>query len=505
MRKGAVFLILTLVFAVAYTQSPLFTSNQNQYFLHGFARAGLGYLNQDWLANTLDPTPVFSLIVTLTQAYNLSITYYIYYALLMGLYLFSLLGIVSSTFDVRSSRGITILYLSLLILVHSAALRFAFSRTLGDNWAYILEDGVADQRLLGSVFQPSTFGVLLVFSIYLFLRQRPYLAVLSAAIAAIVHPTYLLSAGVLTLAYILLTYHEERQLIKPILLGGLALLVVSPVLIYVFSSFGVLASDAARRAQDILVNIRIPHHARIDWWFDATAVIKIILVLVAITLVRSSRRLFIVLLTLFLAATSLTIVQWLFDSSTLALIFPWRLSTFLVPISTALILGFLTATLASRYSEQIAGHQNVLTAVGLIIISLTVIVGLVRLKLDFARKAYSPERPVMDFVLANKDSSELYLTPVKMQDFRLQTGAPAFVDFKSIPYHHFDVLEWRRRVQLADAFYKGEDCAALERIAKESGVTHVVIDLERSNPTCPQLAIVYQDDHFRLYEIMQSD
>src|SRR5690242_17866429 len=41
-----------VLFAVAHTQCPLYYSNQNQYFLHGLAAGGLGYLNEDWLANT---------------------------------------------------------------------------------------------------------------------------------------------------------------------------------------------------------------------------------------------------------------------------------------------------------------------------------------------------------------------------------------------------------------------------------------------------------------------
>ena len=68
LRRAAYYLLLTLVFSTAYTQSPLFTSNQNQYFLHGLAHAGYGYLHEDWLANTLDPTPVFSFLVEITSA-----------------------------------------------------------------------------------------------------------------------------------------------------------------------------------------------------------------------------------------------------------------------------------------------------------------------------------------------------------------------------------------------------------------------------------------------------
>ncbi|MCK4898296.1 MAG: hypothetical protein KAS38_05945, partial [Anaerolineales bacterium] len=163
-------IIFTAIFAISYAQSPLFTSNQNQYFLHGFAQAGVGNLNQDWLANTLDPTPVFSLLVEITQRYiGIQQIYYLYYAVLMGVYLFSLLGISNTIFKIFKSKSKTLVMVALLIAIHSAAMRFVLSRTLGINWTYLLEDGVADQRILGPVFQPSTFGVLLLLSIYLFL------------------------------------------------------------------------------------------------------------------------------------------------------------------------------------------------------------------------------------------------------------------------------------------------------------------------------------------------
>jgi hypothetical protein len=88
LRATAGFLLLTAVFAIAYTQSPLYTSNQNQYFLHAAAKAGIGFLKQDWLANTLDPTPVFSELTFLTyRLLRLEALFYIFYALLMGIYM----------------------------------------------------------------------------------------------------------------------------------------------------------------------------------------------------------------------------------------------------------------------------------------------------------------------------------------------------------------------------------------------------------------------------------
>ena len=140
----------TLLFALAYSQSPLYTSNQNQYFLHGLANAGFGNLSRDWLANTLDPTPVFSLLVeTSYRQLEYPPLYYFIYALLMGVYRFSLFGSVSYLYKWRDSGLKRVLFLVLLIAVHSAAWRFGLSRTLGVTWSYVLEDG---QEYLPSVW-----------------------------------------------------------------------------------------------------------------------------------------------------------------------------------------------------------------------------------------------------------------------------------------------------------------------------------------------------------------
>ncbi|MBE9479320.1 MAG: hypothetical protein IMY80_05080, partial [Chloroflexi bacterium] len=94
------FLAWSFVFAVIYGQSPLYTSNQNSKFLHGLARAGVGYLSKDWLANTIDPLPIFSGLVFITaRVFPTGTPFYLYYALLMGVYLLAILGIMNIIFD----------------------------------------------------------------------------------------------------------------------------------------------------------------------------------------------------------------------------------------------------------------------------------------------------------------------------------------------------------------------------------------------------------------------
>jgi len=508
LRSAVEFAIFTALFAIAYAQSPLYTSNQNQYFLHGLARAGVGYLKQDWLANTLDPTPVFSTLVEFTfRLTRLEALFYLYYALLMGVYLFSLLGIGVSLFNPANGRQknvASILFASMLIVIHSAALRFILSRTLSENWSYIIEDGVADQRILGPVFQPSVFGVLLIASISLVIHQRPYLAILSAVLAATFHPTYLLSAAVLTVLYMFLAWKDGRSLGKIFTLGATALIFVSPILYYAFDSFGGSSPEVAAQAREILASYRIPHHARIDQWLDATVAVKIALLLAALYLSRRSRVVFSILLGSSLIVVLLTAIQALLGSDFLALVFPWRLSIYILPLSTTIILAAITARISASPLLRSSTWVNTLKILSGAAILVAVVVGAVRFKLDLDRKAQNSERALFTFVYAHKQPEDLYLTPVKMQDFRLESGAPVFVDFKSIPYKDADVLEWYRRVQVADDFYKSEDCEVLRSVITREKITHVVVETNQIGSKCSFTNVSFQDQYLTLLQIVPA-
>jgi len=102
------------------------------------------------------------------------------------------------------------------------------------------------------------------------------------------------------------------------------------------------------------------------------------------------------------------------------------------------------------------------------------------------------------------DEGDIYLTPVKMQDFRLVTGAPVFIDFKSIPYLDLEVIEWFRRVQLADRFYKSGACDVLETIIREGQISHVVVERARVDITCQGLTPVYHDQVYSIYKITRE-
>jgi len=490
------FVVLTSLFALAYNQSPLFTSNQNQYFLHGYAQAGYGTLSEDWLANTADPTPVFSFLVAVTiRLFHTESLFFVYYALLMGVYLFSLFGIVEQVFSLRSSRSAVPLFIVVIILLHSTVLRYLLQRLFGGDWPYLFEGGVAGQRLLGPVFQPSTFGVFLLLSIYLYLKDQKSLAVISAALAATLHPTYLLSAAALTLAYVIDTFRAQKKIWPAARLGLLSLGAVAPILIYTVIKFGVGNSEIDSAARSILVNVRIPPHAIVSVWFNATVVVKLVFLGAGLFLTRR-HRLFGLLLVPLCLSIGLTILQIISKNDALALIFPWRLSTWLVPVSVALIVAGLVTWSIPRLPVSL---ERILITIGLVLIGLATAAGIIRTYLVNNEWTKLPYRPLEAYVASHRQAGQQVLTPSDLYDFRLETGVPIYVDFLSIPYQDAQVVEWDHRFRQETYFYQGGDCERLSEFF-DQGVTQVVLPVDFPK-ICPQLVEIYEDSAYRLYEL----
>lgn len=493
------FLAWSFVFGIIYAQSPLYTSNQNQYFLHGLSQAGFGYLNRDWLANTIDPLPLFSVLVqgTVLICQN-GVLFYIYYALLMGVYLFSLFGISDILFDLRQSRARTLVFIVLFLGLHSAMLHYGLSRVLGTEKPFLLEGGVAGQRLLGQVFQPSTFGVFLILSIYFFLKRRPFSALLSLAVAVSFHSVYLLSAALLTLGYLWVIFREKRNIKDPALFGALALLLVTPVLAYTVFIFKPTSMAITREVNDFLVNFRNPVHAIVTNWIDWSVAVQSAMVLAALFIVRKER-LFPILGILALGTTLLTIFQVITDNQPLALIYPWRTSVVLVPISTTILLAFCITRISNYRKADPFKLELWLRLPCMIILTLFIFVGAARFQIEVSRQAADPALPVMSHVAEHKSPNDIYLVPVKMEDFRLVTGAAIFVDFKSVPYRDVDVLEWYQRFKQANYFYQNADCNSLPALY-ERGITHVVLPVDFP-VKCPALTKLYQDDSYGLFSL----
>jgi hypothetical protein len=148
---------------------------------------------------------------------------------------------------------------------------------------------------------------------------------------------------------------KDKDYRKALLLGTTALVLVIPVLIYNYLNFGPTTADIFAQAQSILVDYRLPHHAIVTSWFGKSTLFQIIVVVLSIYWVRRTQMLP-VLLGPFLAAMILTTAQVLTGNKSLALLFPWRISVFLVPIASSVILASIVSIIFQIFQQSLSKH-----------------------------------------------------------------------------------------------------------------------------------------------------
>lgn len=488
-------MLLAAAFAVAYTQSPLYYSNQNQYLLHGAALAHHGHLAHDWLANTRDPTPIFSALVaaaysTVGPGYALQPAYFL---LLMG-YFLAARWLIAAVPGFPSTRADRVTFAALFTAAHAAILRWASVQLTGVDYPWYLQAGLAAQYLLGPGIQPSVFGVLLLVAVGAFAHGRPVLACALAAIACWFHSTYLLPSALLVLGFLVELTREGRNR-TGLLAGAAALVVVAPVVVFTvwqFNPFDPHAENALR----ILARIRIPHHCVPLRWFDFVAALQLVWIALGLFLVRNTAFGHALAIAA-LGAGLFTAIQIATDSDSLALAFPWRISVVLVPVATAVILTkFLAWMRVGKWTERTAIAGLCASVAGGVVVTAC---GLGYCMVD--------EHELYDYIHATAKADDVYLLPVQLpkvgsgrgavsntfapppravpgtnqipvdlQRFRLETGACIYVDFKSVPYAAPEVEEWYRRMEFAGLLVSGKEWNSPNTYAalKRERITHVI-------------------------------
>jgi len=513
-------ILVAFLFNLAYTQTPLYEGNQNTKFLHGLAQAGRGYLAHDWLANTVDPLPVFSTLVNVTARIGESL-FYVYYGVLFGIYIFSLYGTADALFQLRQSWAKTLLFLGLFFTTHSAWLMYEMQKQHGLDMSF-LHFGLAGQYLLGLEFQNSSFGVLLLFSIYLFLNNKIFWAILTLGVACLFHPAYLFSAALIVMAYTGMIFFSSvwvnketkspkiSDLLtaarKPFLLGLLALVLVLPVVLYNQLYLGATSPEISAQALDILVHYRIPHHSLPEVWFNNFSIYQIGMMVVGLILARKSR-LFWIMVSLSAGGLLLSVVQIITQSNDLAYLAPWRVSVLLVPISLTLLIAYLVSLTVDRLPLPKLLILGLSVIVSGYLIYQSVAVGQER---SATYRASAHDRKFYDmlsYIHQTVKPEDIYLVPPmdgRFNEFRILSGAPIFINWKSHPYKDTEILEWYNRVQRSEAFYSldyGQACQPLASLAKEYKITHVVFQKKVAQLDCEFVEEVYRADIYSIYEI----
>jgi hypothetical protein len=364
--------------------------------------------------------------------------------------------------------------------------------------------------------------VLLLLSIYLFLNKRNVWAILALGMACIFHPAYLFSAALIVVAYCGILFFKSLPLAaedqrfnianilqaarKPVILGLLALILVLPVILYNQIALGATTPEISAQAMEILVNYRIPHHSQPSVWFNNYSIIQIGMMLLGLILARKSN-LGWIMAALSAGGLLLSIVQIITQSNDLAYLAPWRVSVLLVPISLSLIIAFLVFLLV----DHLPLPKFLILALALI-----ASVYLIYQSVDIGRERSATYRTsarqelffgMLDYIRTTMQPDDLYLIPAedgRFNEFRIHSGAPTFITWKSHPYKDTEVLEWYHRVQLANNFYTGEweaACPTLSNLLEEYPLTHVIFFKKKAQLSCSFVSEIFRNAQYSVYSI----
>jgi hypothetical protein len=468
------------LFAGAYGQWPLYTSNQYTYFLPGIALAERGAIEHDWLVNCTNSIPVFTAYVFAVIKWFSPVVFYFAHAALVALYALCLIWLLCRILRLSYSEPTLVLSLVVLTVMHAdlfvtgfRAMHIFLPAPIPFVFRYMTE-GVAGQPMLRHIHQPSAFGVLLLVSLCAFLAGRRRLAPVIAGLVPWFHAAYFLPAGLLIAAYMLLDV-RERRIGQALLTGLVALLVVLPPLLYVLVNFSPTSPEIAAQANNILVHERFSHHADPQTWFGVSTLFQVVVVIIGLGIAWRDRKLFTILMTLFSVGCILTLIQVFTKSDALAMLLPWRIFVLLVPISSALLITTVIHSILSR-SKWIGEHKRGVLVACCVLMSLLFLSGVVFTKLQAECKRYPPD--LVAYVSNHCSFGDIYLIPVHWEWFRLETRCAVFVDFKSHPYKDNEVLEWYRRLQAAKAFYAAGSSTDRRRklmeLLQQWQVTHIV-------------------------------
>jgi len=494
-RRVATWSVATLGFALAYGQFPLSQGNYNTYLLHGFAAGGRGLLEFDWLARTIDPFPVFSALITIPAALDWRWFFYVAHGALLGVYLYSSMRLVEGAYGQNGPISRVIL-LSVLALPQVWLGRDAVSYVFNGDWAWCVQSGVAMQYVVGHMFQPSLFGVLCVASIAAFVHRRDWMAPLLAAAALLMHFGYLITVLGMMVSYSLIRWREAGNARAALRYAACTLTLCAVASLPALRFLPTDEATAAEAAR-ILTEIRFPHHALPSRWLGHPSIVWVQGPLLALgALVAWHTRVRWVFLILLGLGSVLLLTQVVTGSRQLALLFPWRASVVLVPVAFSLMIGALSRRLWARQTPRhavVLGAAVALVAAGY---------GYSHTRAEVRSSDEDPIVSLLSAASAMATPQTVFAIPTDMERFRLEAGAPTFVDFKAHPYKDAEVVEWHARISLARELDGDEPlrvCDAVARLHDRYGVTHFVRPTSHQL-VCDRLVTAFRDEDFLIQQ-----
>lgn len=457
-----------------------------------------GSPKNDWFLTTPDSNPIFTAICKMLVFGNSYLFVNIFNALLI---------FISFHFLNESARvilGIADRGRDHLLLICISILGLS---VISPDW----NNGIAGMGIFSPQFQPSSFDGLLLISILTIVKINSYpdyklhisRIILPIVIAVAVHPSIMVSACILLLAFLISTSRIISFILQkrfPVRYYSLALtLVVLPCLVMSFSIENLVYSQSELDAFRYLAHERIPYHVVPSSFMNLFESLRLLIILIGTYIVVRSTKLearpkyFILsLTTLFIY---LSISMSLIDRPVFLLTVPWRISGVLYPLFAMILLWkmlvklsddkslislkiwllqltglsiFLIAQnmskflfiflalllLRTKYLEDQEHHFSRIQNKGVIGLICTVCISLglgIMAQLSTSQAwRVNPEAFPAQTSLRKFELQGIGVVPPQFNNFRVDFGLSIFVDSKAPPFDGKSLAEWVRRLKLAE-------------------------------------------------------
>ena len=127
------------------------------------------------------------------------------------------------------------------------------------------------------------------------------------------------------------------------------------------------------------------------------------------------------------------------------------------------------------------------------------------LKVFFEEKYNKKLRDKKDLFefLINKNKIDL-VTPIYLEDIRLNTSTPIFVNWKFHAFKNDEIIEWYKRVKIINEFYsasnKNQQYSLLNEIDSIQNTSHILIDLNKQSKLYIDCKMINFNKNYILYD-----
>ena len=459
-------IFLSFIFAMTVQQFELFKGNAN-HLIHSIKEFDDNKLQNDWIANQEHHLPLFTYFNNLLiKIFSKNIIYLIH-TLLLGVTPFYLFLISKELFPKLDQKYLKLIWFGVFIFIFHENSFFS---------------GVAGQSSIDAGYQPASFSVFFFIGIYFFLIEKNFLSILFICLAASFHPTYVLHSGFLVLG-ILGYYFWSKKYLNFFKILTIYSIFILPITIFIILNFFTIDKNLTLIGQKILLE-RIPHHANIHSWLSYKDFFFLATYVYAIHLIKKNNR-FLVFFTIFgLCPILLSIVQYFINNNSIALAFPWRSSIIIAPISSIIIFSY--------FLEKIKLNEFKLKLISYFLIVLTSTFFFIKshyiknLNSDFRNKLILTQE-----IKKNYDLVERILVPTNLSHVRMNSGLPIFVDWKHHAFRFDQLIEWEKRIILANKFYnsksENDQLLNLKKIQIVENISHILIKKDELKKECSNL------------------